>query len=192
MGLVWSLSLLLFLSFPLYEARLRASGKRVGLAFFDFGERGIPLIFWALFMLGLLGYAGLSGEFSWSLTFRWGLSSLLVLLILGLDLAGSTPVYKSGLHEDRLFRIALLEERCDGAGRCEAVCPMEVFEVDYDRRLASLSRPQACVQCGACLVQCPFDALYFKSPGGAVITPETVRRFKLNLLGSRSVKAPGA
>jgi ferredoxin len=41
------------------------------------------------------------------------------------------------------------------------------------------------VQCGACIVQCPFDALYFASPNGDVVAPDTVRRFKLNLLGNR-------
>jgi ferredoxin len=69
------------------------------------------------------------------------------------------------------------------------VCPMDVFEVDYDRRLASLLRAKQCVQCGACIVQCPFDALYFRSPRGDVVAPDTVRRFKLNLLGSRKVSS---
>ena len=43
------------------------------------------------------------------------------------------------------------------------------------------------MQCGACVVQCPFDALFFQSPDGQVLTPETVRRFKLNLMGHRLV-----
>ena len=42
-------------------------------------------------------------------------------------------------------------------------------------------------QCGACIVQCPFDALSFRSPEGGVVAPATVRKFKLNLLGNRRV-----
>jgi len=186
-GFVWGWAILIFLSFPLHQGRLRTTGKNVGFVFFDFGERGLPLFLWVLFMLGLVGYTMVAGDFSWVLTFRWGLSSLIVVMILGLDLTGSTPVYKSGLHEDRLLRIVLEAERCKGAGFCEQVCPTDVFEVDYDRRLASLPSAEQCVQCGACIVQCPFDALYFRSPRGDVVPPDTVRRFKLNLLGHRKV-----
>jgi NAD-dependent dihydropyrimidine dehydrogenase PreA subunit len=142
-------------------------------------------------MIGLVGYLAMAGDLSWALTFRWGLSSLVIILVLSLDLTGSTPVYKSGLHEDRLLRITLDPVRCKGAGFCEAVCPTNVFEIDEERRLAMLPGVADCVQCGACIVQCPFDALYFQSPKGDVITPQTVRKFKLNLLGKRLVKSGG-
>jgi NAD-dependent dihydropyrimidine dehydrogenase PreA subunit len=188
-GLVWGLSLLIFATFPLYEPYLRTSGTNLGFVFFDFGRTGLPLILWGVLMAGLAIVVGLDDRLGWELLLRWGLVSLAVLLILSLDLMGSTPVYKSGLHEDRLLRIALDAERCRGAAFCERVCPKDVFEVDHDAHLATLSRPQSCVQCGACLVQCPFDALFFESPGGAVLTPQTVRRFKLNLMGRRLVSA---
>jgi len=188
-GFVWGWAVLIFLGFPIYQRRLRTrtTGMNVGFIFFNFGERGLLLSLWVLFMLGLGGYTTLAGDFSWTLALRWGLSSLIVVLILGLDLTGSTPVYKSGLNEDRLLGIVLDAERCKGAGFCEQVCPTNVFEVDYDQRLASLPRAEQCVQCGACIVQCPFDALYFQSPKGDVVAPDTVRRFKLNLLGKRKV-----
>jgi ferredoxin len=184
-GLVWGLSALMFLTFPLYERWLRAAGRNVGFVFFDFGRRGVPLLAWLLFMLALLGYGIGAGELSVDLVLRWGLSSLVVVLVLGLDLMGSTPTYKSGLHEDRLLRIALDDRSCKAAGFCEEVCPTDVFDVDYDRRVARLPGAARCVQCGACIVQCPFDALHFESPSGGVVRPETVRRFKLNLLGRR-------
>jgi NAD-dependent dihydropyrimidine dehydrogenase PreA subunit len=183
-GLVWGVSLLLFLGFPLYQRRLEPRAPRVGFVFFDFGQAGILALLWATFLVGLLGYGALAGA-PWTFALRWGLASLVVLLILGLDLTGSTPVYKSGLHEDRLLAIELDEERCKGAGFCETVCPKDVFEVDHHRKLASLPRAGQCVQCGACIVQCPFDALFFRDPGGGVVEPETVRRFKLNLIGTR-------
>jgi NAD-dependent dihydropyrimidine dehydrogenase PreA subunit len=186
-GFGWGWAFLIFFSFPLYQGRLRSTRKKLGFVFFDFGERGLLLLLWVFFMLGLTGYTTLADDFSWVLAIRWGLSSLIVVLILALDLKGSTPVYKSGLHQDRLLRIVLDAERCKGVGVCEQVCPMDVFEVDYNRRFAFLSRAEQCVQCGACIVQCPFDALYFRSPRGDVVAPDTVRRFKLNLLGNRKV-----
>jgi ferredoxin len=42
-----------------------------------------------------------------------------------------------------------------------------------------------CVQCGACIVQCPFDALCFIGPKGETLSPETIRKFKLNMMGHR-------
>jgi NAD-dependent dihydropyrimidine dehydrogenase PreA subunit len=187
-GFVWGSALLIFLSFPLYESRLRTTETHVGFIFFDFGKHGVPLLLWFLFMLGLVGYSILAGEFSWWFVFRWGLSSAIVLLILGLDLMGSTPIYKSGLHEDRLLRIELDAQRCKGAGFCEQVCPTNVFRIDHGRRLALLPRAEQCVQCGACIVQCPFDALHFRNQHGEVLAPDTIRKFKLNLLGSRVKK----
>ncbi|HZD06119.1 MAG TPA: 4Fe-4S dicluster domain-containing protein, partial [Longimicrobiales bacterium] len=110
-------------------------------------------------------------------------------LVVGLDLTGSTPVFKSGLHADRRLRIELDADRCTGAGFCETVCPVRVFEVDHRRKRATLPRASACVQCGACIVQCPFDALHFRTDDGAVIGPRTVRTYKLNLLGNRVVES---
>jgi NAD-dependent dihydropyrimidine dehydrogenase PreA subunit len=184
-GLVWGWALFIFLSFPLYQSRLQARGKIHGFIFFDFGERSIPLFLWLLFVLIFVAAISFTRGFSWPVASRWGMGSLIVVLILGLDLRGSTPVYKSGLHEDRLWRIVLDAKRCKGAGSCEQVCPREVFEVDHNRRVASLSRAEQCVQCGACIVQCPFDALYFQTPKGDMATPDMIRRFKLNLLGKR-------
>ncbi len=48
------------------------------------------------------------------------------------------------------------------------------------------------MRCGACVVQCPMDALAFEDEEGRRVPPETIRRFKLNLLGSRSVDAGAA
>jgi NAD-dependent dihydropyrimidine dehydrogenase PreA subunit len=186
-ALVWGLSMLLFLSFPLYHELLAPGRVRSGFIG-AFGPRGVPLLFWAGFGVALIGTQLLVGDFSWTETLRWGGIALGVLLILGLDLAGSTPVYKSGLHADRWLRITLDAERCKGAGFCEQVCPVDVFEVDPEKRMASLPRVARCVQCGACIVQCPFDALDFRSPKGEVLSPETVRKFKLNLQGKRLVR----
>ncbi len=191
-GLVWALSLVIFLGFPLYAASLDTEGTKRGFVFFDFGQRGGLLLIWALFVFALVGTVALSSDLPWSFALRWSFAALVILLILGLDLMGSTPVYKSGLHEDRLLRIELDAARCKGAGFCQRVCPKNVFEIDAEQHLALLPRADECVQCGACIVQCPFDALFFRSPTGAIVGAGTVRRFKLNLLGNRTVAAGGS
>ncbi len=184
-SLVWGLSFLIFMSFPLYSPWLRSEGKRLGFIFFDFGRGGFQLVLWGVLMVGLVAYSFSVGEFSWGFIFRWGFILCIIVLILSLDLMGSTPVYKSGLHGDRLFKVLLDESKCKGAGFCEQVCPRNCYEVDKKHHIATAPRAEQCVQCGACIVQCPFDALFFKSPKGEIISPETIRKFKLNLMGKR-------
>jgi len=41
---------------------------------------------------------------------------------------------------------------------------------------------------GVCLVQCPQDALAFETPTGRRVEPDTIRRFKLNMMGKRAVQ----
>ena len=185
-ALIWIASLAIFLPFPLYEHRLRGQKRKLGFIFFDFGQTGLPILVWLLFLTALAAFSAISGDLSTAFMLRWGIASLGVLLILCLDLTGSTPRYKSGLHEDRMLAIDLDEDRCKGAGFCATVCPTRVFEIDTRRRLAILQNIGDCVQCGACIVQCPFDALSFMAPTGERILPSTVRSFKLNLIGTRS------
>jgi ferredoxin len=170
-ALIWGLALAVYLTFPLYEP-LVARGSLVG--------------FVALFAgLTLVG-AALTGTLTDHLTLpflsRWGGLGIGVVLLLAIDLAGSTPLYKSWLHDDRRYRVVLEAEQCTGCGRCAQVCPRGVFVVE---EVAVLLRSERCEQCGACIVQCPTDALAFLTPSGERIAPETIRRYKLNLMGKR-------
>jgi NAD-dependent dihydropyrimidine dehydrogenase PreA subunit len=186
--LVWGLSFLIFISFPLYSRWLSSGNKGFGFIFFDFGRGGFQLILWGAILLGLVIYSLLIRDLSWGFILRWGFASLIVILMLSIDLAGSTPVYKSGLLEGRLLKIVLDEEKCRGAGFCEVVCPRNCYEIDENRHIATIPGAERCVLCGACVVQCPFDALFFGSQQGGIIPPEDIRRFKLNLMGKRLVK----
>lgn len=186
--LIWGLSLLIFLAFPLYSHWLNPKGKRPGFIIFDFRQGGFLLILWGLFLLGVVAYGLITGDFHWKLFLRWGISSLVVILLLSMDLMGSTPLYKSSLHEDRLLSTALDQRKCRGAGLCEDVCPRDCFRVDKRQHMATMPRAESCIQCGACIVQCPFDALSFRSPDGKVILPEVIRKYKLNLMGKRISK----
>lgn len=48
--------------------------------------------------------------------------------------------------------------QCNGCRRCFEVCPQRVWEMDADKR-AELSRLEECTACGACLTQCPTEAI---------------------------------
>lgn len=185
-SIIWLLSFLIFISFPIYQHLLSSKGKRIGFIFFDFGRGGFQFILWAVFIFILTFYQLSYGNFSWGFTFHWSFISLIIILILSIDLMGSTPLYKSSLHEDRLLRVILDREKCKGIGFCEQVCPRNCFKIDKSRQITTmLTGSVRCIQCGACIIQCPFDALYFKSPNGDIIAPDTIRKYKLNLVGKR-------
>lgn len=188
--LIWGLAFAIFISFPLYSSLLNTRGKRVGFIFFDFGRGGIQLVLWVILLIGLIIYSISSGNLNLEFMSRWGVFSLIVVFVLSMDLMGSTPTYKSGLHEDRLLEITFDKEKCKGAAFCEQVCPRNCFTVDKKLHTVSELRAGRCVQCGACIVQCPFDALYFQDPSGEIVLPETIRKYKLNLMGKRMVKIP--
>ena len=112
--------------------------------------------------------------------------------VLSYDHAGMTPIAGGAHFEQTRWNIALDLERCDGVYSCWEVCPEACFEKRDDVRKVALAHEERCVRCGACVVQCPQDALFFENEQGERIEPEEIRRFKLNLLGSRTVAAaPG-
>jgi len=188
--LTWILPFLIFTLFPLYSGLLNPRRRRSSFSRYTviFEFTLIPLILEVIFISCLVLYSVLAGTFSLDFILRCGLASLVILLLVSIDLMGSTPVYKSGLHEDRLLKVIIDRKKCRGCGICKQVCPRNCYEIDKDRHVALMPGADRCVQCGACIVQCPLDALYFKSPKGEVIYPEVVRKFKLNLIGKRLVK----
>jgi len=186
-ALIWGLPFIIFVSFPFYSKWLNPKKKGIGFSkytvIFDFAR--MPLILWGLSLFCLFGFSIMTNALSWEFIFRWGFLSFIVILIISLDLMGSTPILKSGLHEDRFLKVVLDERKCKGAGFCEQVCPKNCYEVNKKQHIATIPGAEKCVQCGACIVQCPFDALSFMSPKDERLPPATVRTFKLNLIGKR-------
>lgn len=188
--LTWGLSLALYAFFPWLYRPAAADPPRVPgwarhLVFFD-PTLQRNLLLWLLFVTSLAGYALLTNAWNPKNLVGWALASLFVMLVLSMDLAGSTPLYKSGLHEDRLLHIKLDADACRGRALCREVCPRNCYEIDARSHKAVIVQPDLCVQCGACVVQCPEDALAFYTPAEERISPHLVRTYKLNLLGRRT------
>jgi len=111
--------------------------------------------------------------------------------VLSVDLAGTTPWYGSYINTfHNAAHIDLVETRCTGAAACVQVCPRNVLHMDGHRRKVEIVRGDDCIRCGACIVQCPEDALRFRYDDGRVVEAATIRRTRMNMLGRRTIDLP--
>jgi NAD-dependent dihydropyrimidine dehydrogenase PreA subunit len=60
--------------------------------------------------------------------------------------------------------LAYEAEKCNGCAMCVAVCPQAVFEMNG--RKAVLVKPLACMECGACQLNCVTKAIAVESGVG--------------------------
>ena len=159
---------------------LKVQGRARFVTFAVFALAGALLGVGALFALG----AGTSVHL-------WVVAGLplCTMALVSVDLAGTTPWYGSYINTYRnKASIELVEARCTGAAECVQVCPRDVLAMNGRRRKVEIRKPDQCIECGACIVQCPEDALRFRYGDGRVVEAATIRRTRMNMLGRRSVQ----
>ena len=116
-------------------------------------------------------------------------ASLVGIAIVSIDLAGVTPWYGSYINTfHNEAHIELVADRCTAVAECVEVCPRDVFEMTEDQSRVQIKKPDWCIQCGACIVQCPTDALRFRYDDGSVVEAPTIRRTRMNMVGRRSIE----
>jgi len=64
--------------------------------------------------------------------------------------------------ELRNLEIHYYPEKCKGVWQCYNVCPVGCWTPDYEKRLVVFHDPEKCIACGACVLQCPEDAIELK------------------------------
>lgn len=120
------------------------------------------------------------------------IAAVLLTAVLTFDVDGSSPTRSSTQFDSHDWHVELDFDRCVGAFRCWEVCPEACFEKDHEQRKVLVPHAERCIRCGACVVQCPVDALFFQDQQDTRIDPNVIRRFKLNLLGKRTVASTEA
>ncbi|MBX7433688.1 4Fe-4S dicluster domain-containing protein [Mycobacterium sp. Y57] len=118
-------------------------------------------------------------------------AAVAAIAVASIDLAGFTPWYGSYINTfHNEAHIELMAARCTAAAECVQVCPRDVLEMNETQDKVEIRKPDWCIQCGACIVQCPTDALRFRYGDGRVVEAPTIRRTRMNMLGRRSVEMP--
>ena len=153
-----------------------------------FSERGRKAVMGLGIVAGVQVALALSNAWTGGAAAAWSLAAVTLVGLLTFDFAGSSPTAPAGVFEEKDFQVVLDTNRCVGAYTCWAVCPEAVFEKLPEIHKVAITASERCIRCGACLVQCPQDALAFETPTGRRVEPDTIRRFKLNMMGKRAVQ----
>jgi len=59
----------------------------------------------------------------------------------------------------RRIKIYFDPEKCTGVWECLQVCPVDCWKKDEQTRTAVFARPENCIACNACVLQCPEGAI---------------------------------
>jgi NAD-dependent dihydropyrimidine dehydrogenase PreA subunit len=141
----------------------------------------------ALATAGAAGILQLSGGLDKHALIALAIATTGTVTLLSLDIAGATPCHPGTINSiGNHYHLELAADRCTGAAECVKVCPRNVLHMNGPERHVQIERPEDCLLCGACIVQCPDDALRFRFEDGRVVEPETIRTTHLNLLGRRT------
>lgn len=62
----------------------------------------------------------------------------------------------------RGLQIHLDTEKCTGTWQCYEVCPVGCWTPNREKRKVIFHDPELCIACGACVLQCPEDAIELK------------------------------
>jgi NAD-dependent dihydropyrimidine dehydrogenase PreA subunit len=64
----------------------------------------------------------------------------------------------------RHLKIHFDPARCRGVWECYEVCPVGCWIPDWDRAVAVFQNEESCIACGACVLQCPEEAIELRLP----------------------------
>lgn len=102
---------------------------------------------------------------------RWEVTLAVIVVVLGGDACGSTPIYKSTIRHwitngdyHSLFDPVVDPAKCTNCMACVLVCPKDVFAARRDGEKKAVSvQPEECIECLACVKQCHDEAIYNRS-----------------------------
>ena len=120
-----------------------------------------------------------SSQLWWQLTagstVAWASWILFLATYLGYDLPSWSPLWRADVKElvlgKRHTHIEIVADKCTGCHLCDVVCPASVFEQDPETRKYFVADLDACQACGACVENCPADAIVTNFRSGICSCP---------------------
>lgn len=98
----------------------------------------------------------------WALV-GWTLWILLLSAFIGYDLPSWSPLWRQDIKElvlgKKTTHVEILPERCITCHMCDVVCPTNVFGYDAETKKYEVVDLDACEACGACIENCPTEAI---------------------------------
>jgi ferredoxin len=149
------------------------------------------------FSLGILAAAVFTtlavfmfGTNPWSLV-GWNVWIFLVAAFVGYDMPGWSPLWRQDIKELVLgvkdTHIKVVADKCIGCHMCDVVCPTGVFGLNHNAKKYEVVNLEACEACGACIENCPADAIVNNFRAGHCSCPTCVI-----IQGVQSVKRAGS
>ena len=65
-----------------------------------------------------------------------------------------------GADPDNIFFVQVDATKCEACGSCEEVCSTGAIQAINDEGIRQVVNPAACMNCGQCLINCPYGAIY--------------------------------
>ena len=100
---------------------------------------------------------------------------LLLSTYIGYDMPSWSPLWRADVKELLLgvktTHVEVVSERCIGCGLCDIVCPANVFALDETTGKSDVTNPEACQACGACIENCPKEAISNNFRSGTCACP---------------------
>lgn len=98
----------------------------------------------------------------WSLL-GWTAWILLLAGFVGYDLPSWSPLWRQDMKElllgVRTTHVEIVPEKCISCHMCDVVCPTNVFGYNASTKKYEVVNLDACEACGACIENCPTDAI---------------------------------
>ena len=129
--------------------------------------------------LALVAVFAVLARMRWELpatpTMAWGGWILFLSAYLGYDLPSWSPLWRADVKElllgKRHTEIAIDEDKCIGCHLCDVVCPVEVFARRPETKKYFVANLDTCQACGACVENCPTDAIITNFSAGVCSCP---------------------
>ena len=100
---------------------------------------------------------------------------ILLSVYLCYEMPGWSPLWRSNVKElvlgVKTTHVEVIPERCIGCGLCDIVCPVNVFAIDDATGKSEVANLDACQACGACVENCPAEAIENNFRAGVCACP---------------------